>query len=107
MKKNYWAFLALIVSSVLCVNAGQIDEQQALDIARQFSVKNSDRNKKGPRKAWALKWLRHKDSNPDKLIQSQSCYRYTMSQRALIIIPIICALSRVLFDFRYKIIYNI
>ncbi len=40
MKKNYWAFLALIVSSVLCVNAGQIDEQQALDIARQFSVEN-------------------------------------------------------------------
>lgn len=62
-------------------------------------------NKKPHRKSVGS-WLRHKDSNPDKLIQSQSCYRYTMSQCALIIITDISNMSRVLFDFLTKIIYT-
>lgn len=63
--------------------------------------------KEKPRRISVGQWLRHKDSNPDKLIQSQSCYRYTMSQGALIIITVFFNMSRDLFDFLLKIIYTI
>lgn len=38
-------------------------------------------NTKAAMQTGRLMWLPHKDSNLDKLIQSQLCYRYTMRQR--------------------------